>query len=325
MSEVLSGGPKRPPWKPPRWWIVAMAAVVAVAAIVVGLVAVNGENTSSSAAPRRSPSASPTNSPSSNGSDASAARDRTPGLVIRGVTLEQGSSLNRHDRTANAGPWTVTVRRTDGSLARNGALVTFPVSKPRVGRPIRIGDVAGWDRNGEIVWPLAGSYARVRGDLRRSQLVAIASATTVASGRPEVRTPSGFSVVSTGSIRPHVVREARYGSDDVGEAGALSNGLTFTGVVRCGGFEDRLYAVDAQAAGTVRGKPAVVTSGLVGNAVLAWEPEPGVVAYVGYSGAALDQGAVAALRRLASRTRLLSPQRWQGTRPATFDQVNDLG
>jgi len=48
----------------------------------------------------------------------------------------------------------------------------------------------------------------------------------------------------------------------VGEARELSNGLAF-----------------------VHGKPAVVASGLGGNAAPAREPMPGVIAYVGCSGA----------------------------------------
>ncbi|WP_157852815.1 hypothetical protein RFN58_34925 [Streptomyces iakyrus] len=325
MSEILSGGPERPPWRPPRWLVMAAVAVVTIAALVVSLIVANGEDAPQSAKPRSSPSlSSPTGVPTPDGPNASVRQDETPGLLINGVALGQGS-LNRHDRRADAGPWTVTVRRSDGSLARNGAVVTFPVSKPRVGRPIRIGDASGWNRSGEIIWPVSGADARVRGDLPRPQLVGIAAATTVSSGRPKVRAPSGFSVVSTGAARPHLLREARYGSDEVGEAGELSGGLTFTGVARCGGIEDRLYAVGTQPAGRVRGKPAVVTSGLVGNAVLAWEPEPGVVAYVGYSGAPLDRGAIGALRRLAERTRLLSSRQWQETRPATVDQVNDFG
>lgn len=131
--------------------------------------------------------------------------------------------------------------------------------------------------------------------------------------------------MSTGTARPHYLREVRYSSDDVGEVGELPRGLTFTGVARCGGFEDLLYAMDTQASGTVRGTPAVITSQLGGNGVLAWEPRPGPVAYVGYSGASLDRGAAAALPRLAERPRLLSPQEWQATDPATVDQLNDFG
>jgi hypothetical protein len=233
--------------------------------------------------------------------------------------------LNRRDRTADTDPWTVTVRRGDGSLGRNGAVVTFPVPAPQLGRPVQVGGVTGRAGDGEIACPIGGAHARVRGDLPRTELVGIAAATTVVSGRPHVDPPSGLSVTSTGTSRPRYIREARYGSDEVGEADELSLGLTYTGVARCGGLEDRLYAADAQASGTVHGRPAVVTSALGGNGVLAWEPEPGLVAYVGYSGASLDEGAVATLHRIAERTRLLSTAQWQATRPQTNDQTNDFG
>ncbi|MGW0583620.1 hypothetical protein ACWD25_48705 [Streptomyces sp. NPDC002920] len=132
-------------------------------------------------------------------------------------------------------------------------------------------------------------------------------------------------MTATGPSRPPYIHETRYSSAETGEADELSGGLTFTGVARCGGLEDQLYATRVQTAGTVNGKPAVVTSAFGGNGALAWEPAPGVVAYIGYSGALLDEGAVAALRRLAARTRLLSPEQWQATSPTTNDQTNDLG
>lgn len=75
----------------------------------------------------------------------------------------------------------------------------------------------------------------------------------------------------------------------------------------------------------MHGGPTVVTSALGGNDLLAWEPEPGLVAYVGYSGASLDEGAVATLHRIAERTRLLSTEQWQATRPQANDQTNDFG
>lgn len=165
---------------------------------------------------------------------------------------------------------------------------------------------------------------RVRGDLPQSELIAVAVATRVVSGRPVVESPPGLSVTATGSSRPPYIHEARYGSAETGEANELSGGLTFTGVARCGGLEDQLYAGRVRTAGTVNGKPAVITSALGGNGALAWEPVPGVVAYIGYSGAPLDEGAVAALRRLAARARLLSPGQWQATGPTTSDQINDF-
>jgi hypothetical protein len=90
-------------------------------------------------------------------------------------------------------------------------------------------------------------------------------------------------------------------------------------------YRNRLYATNARAAGTMHSKPAVVTSALSGNGLLAWEPTPGVVAYVGYSGAPLTDRAIAALHRIAERTRLLSPRQWQTAGPRTTDGVNDFG
>ncbi|MCQ9129550.1 hypothetical protein [Streptomyces hilarionis] len=182
---------------------------------------------------------------------------------------------------------------------------------PPDGRRVRVGDAAGRARGPEITWPVSGAHARTRGDLPRSDLLAVAAATRVASGRPAVDPPPGLTVVSQGPARPARLLEARYSSKATGESGALSGGLTFTGVARCGGLEDGLHAAPVRAAGTVRGRPAVLTSALGGNGALAWEPAPAVVAYVGYSGAQLDERAVAALRRPAERTRLRKPG-WTG-------------
>ena len=56
MREILSSGPERPPWKPPRWLIMAAAAVVTIKALVVGLIAANGDDAPQSATPQSSPS-----------------------------------------------------------------------------------------------------------------------------------------------------------------------------------------------------------------------------------------------------------------------------
>jgi hypothetical protein len=47
-----------------------------------------------------------------------------------------------------------------------------------------------------------------------------------------------------------------------------------------------------------------------------------VVAYVGYSGAVLDDRAVAALRRLAQRTRPLDDRQWQAMDAPTADPAD---
>ncbi|WP_406004980.1 hypothetical protein OG440_01485 [Streptomyces sp. NBC_00637] len=324
MGDVLSSGPDRPPWRPPRRLIAAATAVALSAALVIAIVAVNGSDERTPAAPAASPSASPTGSAFPAGPDAAVGAGQTPGMVITGLALPRGATLVRRDRTANAGPSTVVVRRSDGSLGRHGAVVTFPVPAPTGGRPVQVGRTSATAQDREITWPVGGSYARVRGDLPQAELIAVAAATRVVSGRPDVAAPPGLSVTATGRSRALSVHETRYSSAATGEADELSGGLTFTGVARCGGLEDQMYAAGVQPAGTVDGKPAVITSVFGGNGALAWEPVPGVVAYIGYSGAQLDQGAVAALHRLAARTRLLSPGQWQATSPATSDQIDDF-
>ncbi|MEH0541746.1 hypothetical protein QA802_01215 [Streptomyces sp. B21-105] len=307
--------------------LLAAAAVVSSAAVVMAVVAVNGPDGRGPRAPESPSAAASSGSAFPHGPDAPVGAGQTPGLVIAGIPLPRGATLIKRDRSAGAGPWTVVLRRSDGSgsLGRHGAVVTFPVAAPSAGRPVRVGGVSGRASAREITWPVEGSYARVRGDLPRSELIAVAAATRVASGRPRVVAPRGLSVTATDTLWPAHMNETRYSSRATGETDELSGGLTFTGVARCGGFEDALYATGVRAAGTVHGRPAVLTSAFGGNGALAWEPAPGVVAYVGYSGAQLDQGAVDALRRLAERTRLLSPGQWRATGPWTSDQTNDLG
>jgi hypothetical protein len=80
----------------------------------------------------------------------------------------------------------------------------------------------------------------------------------------------------------------------------------------------------ATGAGPVRGRPAVLTSVFGGNGALAWEPAPGTVAYVGYSGAEMDDATTTALRCLARRSRFLTAPGWRATHPQIIDQVNKL-
>lgn len=322
MGDVLSSGPDRPPWRPPRKLTAAAAVVALSAALVAGIMTVSGPDESAPAAPENSSPPSPSGSAPAAGPDAVVKAGQTPGLVITGLPLPRGATLIKRDRRAYAGPSTVVLRRSGGSLGRQGVVVTFPVPAPSGGQPVRVGRVWAKAHEREIVWPAGGSYARVRGDLPQSELITLAAATSVVSGRPEVQAPPGLSVVATGTLRPSYIHEVRYSSSETGEADELSGGLTFTGVARCGGLEDQLYATGVRAAGTVKGKPAVVTGAFGGNGALAWEPAPGVVAYIGYSGGQLDEGAVAALHRLAARARLLSPAQWQATGPATSDQID---
>jgi hypothetical protein len=242
--------------------------------------------------------------------------------------VQAGGALDRHDPTALAGPWTVVLRSNNGSLGHNGAVVTFPVSAPTTGQPTPVGSVSGSASPGMVIWPIASQYARIRGDLTAAELAAIAADTSIVSGRPAVHPPGGYAVVSSGTYRSPDIRESRYGSTGLGVAAALGDGLTYTGVTTGGGFEDQLYATAGTTdttVTTVNGKPAIVSTVLGGNATLAWEPAPGIIAYVGYSGALLDDKAITALRALAGRTQPLSLAQWQTTDPQTNDQPNTLG
>ena len=246
------------------------------------------------------------------------------GLALGGQPI--ATSLTRSDPTAVNGPWTVVVRRADGSLGRYGAVVTYPAptnDAANTGAPIRVGSASGISGPGFILWPLGNGQARIRGDLPQADLVHIAELTTVVAGRPQVRPPEGFRVIARAPSRLPLIHEIRYGSSDLGVAPALGDGLTYTGLTSGGGFEDALYAERATPAGTVHGAPAVLSSVQGGNGTLAWEPSPGVVAYVGWSGAGESAKAVTALRTLAEGTYILTPSQWLVTRPQLDDQENN--
>src|SRR4051794_13527900 len=320
VREVLDAGPDRP-----RRWPKARLAVIlvlAAVALVVGLrrtSAFGGDEPSPHPAPAATPSAPATPAPPGNCTTAVPGRE-PPGDVPTSISaLVFGSpaaatALTRLDTTAGQGPWTVVVRRDDGSLGRHGAVVTFPV---------RAADATG---TSEVVWALAGAHARVRGDLGRAALLEVARRTTVVHGRPVVRRPPhGLRVIASEPYRAREVHELRYRDRrDLGEVGAAL-GFVYTGVLRGGGFEDAVYAGSPAPAGTVHGQAAVVSPVLGGSATLAWSPAAGVVAYVGYSGPSLDEAAVAALRCLARRTRALTEAQWRAAAPFVVAQTNDFG
>jgi hypothetical protein len=251
--------------------------------------------------------------------------DALVAALIIDRTVSSGMTLERCDRTALTGPWTVVVRRPGYPLGTAGAVVTYPVPAARAGRPVTVNGVLGSVEDGAVIWRLGAGYARVRGDVPEADLISIAAHTVVEAGRPAVLPLSEYAVVTTGPYRSPAIREVRYGAADLGESQWLGNGLVYTGLISGGGFEDQLYAVRASRRSSVHGIPAVVSPVLGGNATLAWEPIAGLVAYVGYSGAQLSDQAVAALQRLAGRTTFLSTGQWQATRPASVYQSNDPG
>lgn len=246
------------------------------------------------------------------------------GIVIDHPPSDGFTTLDSYDGDAVKGPRSTVVRRRDGSLGRHGAVVTFPVPATTTGRRVRVGPVDGRSIPGELVWPVADGYARIRSDLPIADVLAIAAATSVRAGRPVVAAPPGFRVVASGTYRPVHVREVRYGAEEIPGAEGLG-GLVFAAVAGGGAVEDQLYldrtnGTGPTGAGTLRGRPAVFTSSFGGNLAIAWEPSPGVVAYVGYSGVQDSDESRATLRGLALRTHLLDEREWAATSPTVVEQ-----
>lgn len=151
----------------------------------------------------------------------------------------------------------------------------------------------------------------------------IAELTTVVTGQPQVRPPAGFQIIALAPSRLPLIHEIRYNSTRLGVTSALGDGLTYTGLTSGGGFEDAFYAEGATPDGTVHGAPAVLSLVQGGNDTLAWEPSPGVVAYVGWSGTPVSDKAVTALRTLAEGAYILTPSQWLATKPYLDDQENN--
>ncbi|MEO6999919.1 MAG: hypothetical protein ABI112_17730 [Terracoccus sp.] len=309
--------------------LLSVAGIVLLALVGVWALGRFDSSTSTDAAPQPSrssalspsPGPSPTPTPTQDHPDAGNGPFETAlppfgGVALDGVTA--GSALARRDLPAVFDAWTVVVRRDDGSLGHHGSVVTFPVkAAPRESRKtVPVGPVDGVASGGQVIWPLAGQYARVRGDLPPSVLATIAAATRVVGGRPQVAPPSGFKVISRSPLRMPLVHEMRYEGDALG--------MTYTGLTRGGGFEDALYAGTVTLVGDVHEAPAVASAVAGGNGTVAWEPSPGLVAYVGWSGAPLSKSTEATAFRLAQSSTILSAREWLALKPQLIDQPNDI-
>ncbi|MCU1387001.1 MAG: hypothetical protein JWL72_339 [Ilumatobacteraceae bacterium] len=300
---------------------VAGAGVLAVLC-VAGVVVIGGRDT----APTTPLDAGPVGSTASEATAPSLVSE-PGGLALGGVAT--GTALDRHDSGALAGPWSVIVRGPNGSLATDSAIVTFPDEAPGAAlRPVMVGDVAGSARDGAVIWKISGQYARVQGDLPEADLIRIAEAVTIATPPgsapfPTVAPISGFTIGAPEPYRSPSVHEMRYyDSAAVGEGAALGNGLTYTGVYLGAWFEDQLLLAHATTSGTVQSHPAVVSAVQGGNGTLAWEPSPGVVVYIGYSGGALDGLAAGGLAQLGERSSLISTAAWDALHPQVVEQSN---
>jgi hypothetical protein len=330
MRWSATGGPEGPRAAGAPSGLVLVVVLALALGLAVGADSLVG---SSARLPSRTPFADATSlmGPTRTDSSASPRRVETALPAIGGLALREHHGevfLTRSDPAAvAAGAWTVVVRRTGGSLGRNGAVVTYPAPTNDFtdsGAPIRVGSVTGKAGRGFILWPLGNGHARIRGDLPQADLVHIAEFTLLLSGLlPEVRPTEGFRVIARGPSRLPLIHEVRYGSADLGLVPALGDGVIYTGMTIGGGFEDALYAAGVTPVGTVHGKPAVVSSVEGGNATLAWEPSAGVVAYVGWSGAEMSTKAITALRALATGSYTLTPRQWLATKPELVEQEND--
>lgn len=305
--------------------LLSVAGIVLLALVGFWALGGVGGSTSTDAAPRPSSSSSASSVPSpsvtASGLDAPHGPFETALPPFGGVALEgmpPGFASTRRDLPAVSDAWTVVVRRDDGSLGHHGAVVTFPV-KPASSesrKTVKVGPVDGVALAGQILWPLGRQHARVRGDLPITVLAQIAAATRVVGGRPEVAPPAGFRVINRSPSRMPLVHELRYHDGDLG--------FTYTGLTRGGGFEDALYAATVTPVGDVHEAPAVVSVVGGGNGAVAWEPAPGLVAYVGWSGAPISEATTATALRLAQQSHILSAQQWLTLKPQLNDQTNDI-
>ena len=287
----------------------------AVVAIVIGLFTVTRLRTSSDTVPLAPP-------PEVQMSDVG-------GLVITGAGADMSPghfTLERVDPHATSGPFAIVVRRGDGRLGSGSAVVSYPIEN--VDQPD--GEIRTVTSNGTdfstVVFSRPGGQILVRSAaLTVDEINGIAAATQVIGARPVVRLPSSmgnFAAVASGTIRPPLIREARYRCDAFGE-GATLLALCYTGLTSSPGFEAALYSRGYQPGPTVLGHPSFVSTIGGGNATLAWEPRPGIVAYVGYSGLQLAATQIEALARLAQRSNLISQADWAATQPQVIEQPNN--
>jgi hypothetical protein len=227
-------------------------------------------------------------------------------------------ALTRWDCAALKGPWSVVIRATNGHFGVHGAVVTFPVDREGAGTAATKPRGAVWNPGVQLlVWPLAGSHAQIVGDVGQPRLADLAMRVTVVAGKPHLGALDGFTAAATTTYRPSVVHEMRYSTMDLGQESRLGSGLVYTGLMSGASLESQAFEAHAKPAGFVRGQPAIHSDAQGGNGTLAWEPVPGEVAYIGFSGSARGSDAmtqadsIEALRALADRGRQLTPAQWQ--------------
>jgi hypothetical protein len=248
------------------------------------------------------------------GSQDSLSRCRAPlgGLVLGGRTRVPGWTVESWECGALEGPWSMVIRGSGGHLGFRSAVVTFPVSSPVAGTPTKRPQAGRWaSRDQVLVWPLAGSHARIVGDLGQEKLADLAERVTVRAGKPQLSAPAGFTVSAAITYRAPVIHEMRYSTVELGQVDRLGTSLVYTGAMSGGTFESDAFQVHATPAGLVRGRPAIGYEIPGRRAALAWEPSPGRVLYIGISGSPITTNAIEALRALAENGSELTAAQWQ--------------
>jgi len=234
------------------------------------------------------------------------------GLTLGDHLRVPGTALERWDCDAATGPWSVVIRPADGHFGVKSAVVTFPIDHVVTAVPSTRLQGGMWNPGVQrLTWPLGDSYAQIVGDLGQATLENLAMRVTAEGGKPHISALDGFAVVATTPYRSPVVHEMRYGTADLGQESKLGDGLVHTGVMSGASFESLAVESHAKPAGLVRGKPSIFSEGLGGNGTLAWEPAPGEVHYIGYSGTVSSADAIEALRALADKGRPLTPAQWE--------------
>lgn len=265
---------------------------------------------------------------------------RLGGLVLTGAGSDisfRAGTLERKDAAAADGAWAVVLRRDGGDLVDGTVVVTYPWSWI----PGPDGEVIATESAGVLQTRLTrwlgpdgrqqfGPDGRLQFaalGVSADELTQLADAVTVDGDRPVFHPEGnpggeGWRAVATGPLRAPLVAEARYGCDSLGEGEALG-AMCYTGLTASPGFLAALLSQPYQAGPAIGGRPAVVSVVGGGSSTLAWELQPGVVAYVGYSGNVPGPDQIAALGRLAERTDLLDPDAWAATGPSSTEQEND--
>jgi hypothetical protein len=237
---------------------------------------------------------------------------RVGGLVLADHLRVPGWALERWDCDAPRGPWSVVIRSAGGHFGVHGAVVTFPVAQARAGTPTTRPQGGSWNPDLQLlVWPIGGSHAQIVGDLGLTELTRLAMNITVEDGKAHLTAKNGFAAAATVTYRSTVVHEMRYSTVDLGQVRALGDGLVYTGAMSGASFESQVFEARAKPAGLVRGWPAIYAEVKGRNGTLAWEPAPGEVVYIGFSGSPARADTLEALRDLADKGRSLTPSQWE--------------